>query len=140
MKHIKYFVSLPIITFMLISFALVIYPKMLKAQEQTSQNEKVAQDVFGEINSPFCKGKLLRDCPSSGASSLKQEVIGLASTGLNKDQIITKLYAQYGDEIRATPTSGFMGSVAWLAPFVFLGVGFVILLIWTRMNTSKKKL
>jgi cytochrome c-type biogenesis protein CcmH/NrfF len=97
----------------------------------------VAESVYSEINSPFCKGKLLRDCPSNGASALKAEIRDMASEGQNKDQIILSLYSKYGDEIRAIPTDSIGGKIAWIIPFIFIFTIMIATGLWLRLNVKK---
>jgi cytochrome c-type biogenesis protein CcmH/NrfF len=118
----------------LLSIATIVPPAALSAD-----NNQIAESVYSEINSPFCKGKLLRDCPSSGASGLKQEVVDLAAQGKTKEEIISALYARYGDEIRAVPSSSFIGKLAWLVPFLFMAIVLIIMGFWVKANISRNR-
>jgi cytochrome c-type biogenesis protein CcmH len=101
--------------------------------------DAVAEEVFGSINSPFCKGRLLRDCPSSGASELKEEIRQKATEGKSAQQIVDELYSSYGDEIRAVPDDSAVGSAAWIAPPLFLLMGGLILVLWIRRNMAHQR-
>jgi cytochrome c-type biogenesis protein CcmH/NrfF len=118
----------------LLSIATIIPPAALSAD-----NNQIAESVYSEINSPFCKGKLLRDCPSSGASELKQEVVDLAAQGKTKEEIISALYTRYGDEIRAVPSSSFIGKLAWFVPFLFMAIVLIIMGFWVKANISRNR-
>jgi cytochrome c-type biogenesis protein CcmH len=97
--------------------------------------EANSQDIFAEINSPFCKGRLLRDCPSTGATQLKGEIREMVSAGKGKKEIIASLFEKFGeDEIRALPSQNISGWIGWLAPFAFLGVGALLVVLWVRKN------
>lgn len=96
----------------------------------------IAEEIFSEINSPFCPGRLLKDCPSNAAMELKQSIIDRANAGEKKERIMNQLYKEHGEILRATPDDSFMGSVAWAGPFVFLGVGAIVLFLF--MRTQKK--
>ncbi len=119
---------------MAVLFGLVFVSSSVQAAQDP---EQVVDEVFGQINSPFCKGRLLRDCPSSGASELKEEVKELALQGKSSREVVDLLYQRYGDEIRAVPTDDWVGVVAWLGPLVFLLVGGGVLGIWIRSRSTR---
>lgn len=101
-------------------------------QAQTAEEvlEQQAQEINGVIMSPFCAGRLLKDCPSTAAGELKQEIKDRLSRGETREQIIASLEAKYGDEVYALPRHDLMGQVAWLAPVAFLIVGGIIVGTW----------
>jgi cytochrome c-type biogenesis protein CcmH/NrfF len=118
---------------------LILITTLLPAHCLAEDSKQVAESVFSEINSPFCKGKLLRDCPSTGASGLKEEIRILATEGKTKDEIISTLYSRYGDEIRAVPSSSIVGKVAWIVPFLFIGSVVILMGLWLKSNISRNK-
>lgn len=92
---------------------------------QGQRNEYNA--VVDRINSPFCPGRLLRDCPSSGADKLKEEIADLARSNRSASKIKQILFEKYGDDINPMP-SGTVGYFAWILPaIIFLGVLIVII-------------
>jgi len=93
--------------------------------------EAVAQEIFGSVMSPYCVARSLRDCPSSAARELQQQIRGKLAAGKSKDEIFQELYATYGQKIRSTPDekSG-LGLLGWLAPAGFAVLGIVVLAVW----------
>ena len=95
-----------------------------------------ADSIAAEIMSPFCPGRLLRDCPSSAASDLRKDIEVRLDKGESPDKITESLYAMYGDEVRAAPKPQGFGLIAWVAP------GFVLLLgvvaIWAFVSIRAK--
>lgn len=98
--------------------------------------EQQAQIIFGEVLSPFCPGRLLRDCPSSAATELKDRIRGEVRAGKSREEILAGLYALYGDQIRAVPAVAGFGLAAWLAPGIFLLLGLLIIGMWLRSRRS----
>jgi cytochrome c-type biogenesis protein CcmH len=121
-----------------IIFALVYWPAMVQAGDYVfdPETEPTAQQVFSAVSSPFCPGRMLKDCPSSGASELKNEIRSLVLEGNSSTEVIALLYERYGDQIRAVPDDSFFGRLAWLLPALFLFLGAVVILLWLY---SKKK-
>ncbi|MCB0333496.1 MAG: hypothetical protein KDD55_08345, partial [Bdellovibrionales bacterium] len=59
------------------------FPVLAQPQTPLSHEEVEhrAFEVEGYLLSPFCPGRLLRDCPSSGAHDLKIEIREAVATG-----------------------------------------------------------
>ena len=93
-----------------------------------------ADQLYGDLNSPFCPGRLLKDCPSSGAVALKNEIVDRLVQGEEPVQIRKELVARYGDEIDPLPQFSGFGLVAWGAPAFFLLIGGVLIVRWLRVQ------
>lgn len=89
-----------------------------------------AQEIYGTIMSPYCPGRLLKDCPSSQASELKRSIRGELEAGTEPEVVLQNLERRYGDSISALPGKDAMGLLAWLAPVIFLVLGGIILVTW----------
>jgi cytochrome c-type biogenesis protein CcmH len=94
--------------------------------------ENEAQQIFGQVMSPFCPGRLLADCPSSQAGELRDDIRAKLASGEPSEQILDGIYAVYKDDIRAVPPRYGFGMVAWLAPGLFLLLGIVLWVLWMR--------
>jgi cytochrome c-type biogenesis protein CcmH len=101
--------------------------------------EAEAKRVFFEVMSPYCPGRSLNDCPSSSAATLKQEVRGMIASGESREEIITKLAAKYGEDIRAMPSASGFGMLAWALPGVFLLLGSVAIGFWLKRNAAPQQ-
>ena len=94
--------------------------------------ELASRAIFDGVLSPFCPGRLLRDCPSTAAHELKDKIRGMIVEGKSRAEIESYLFALYGESIRAVPPREGFGNVAWWGPGVFLGLGLAILGLWLR--------
>ncbi|MCB0336087.1 MAG: cytochrome c-type biogenesis protein CcmH [Bdellovibrionales bacterium] len=95
--------------------------------------KRVAERIYQEVLSPFCPGRALQDCPSTSAGELKHKILEDLESGKSEEQVLTELYQEYGDSIRAVPQFAGFGMLAWIAPIVFIVVvGFIIKLILLR--------
>ena len=90
------------------------------------------EEVQGNVMSPYCPGRLLRDCPSTAARDLKLEIKQRILSGESAEVIIESLLEDFGEEMRAVPETSGIGMLAWVAPAAFLLVGLVVLLLWIR--------
>jgi len=57
----------------------------------TSQLRNEFELIENQVLSPYCPGRLLRDCPSSKASELKQSIRTDLSNGKSRNEIIENL-------------------------------------------------
>ncbi|MCI5066277.1 cytochrome c-type biogenesis protein CcmH [bacterium] len=89
-------------------------------------------EVQGNIMSPYCPGRLLKDCPSSAARELKLSIKERILQGEDAETIIQSLLEDFGNEMRASPKGEGVGLLAWLAPAAFLLLGFGGLLLWVK--------
>ncbi len=110
---------------------------LLYADEQIIESN--AQSIFTSVMSPYCPGKLLSDCPSAKASELKKTIREELSKGLSKEEVITKLNDDYGEEtLKAVPDSSGFGILAWLVPILFLISGLGLGIKFLTKLTKKK--
>jgi len=86
--------------------------------------------IENSVLSPYCPGRLLRDCPSGAASILKAEIRQEIVGGKSESEIVESLYQRFGEEIRGAPSPEGFGLVAWIMPIVFVLLGLVLLLTW----------
>ncbi len=115
----------------------VIVPVMSPAfAADVDQINAEAADISREVMSPFCPGRTLHDCPSSSASELKQKIKDKVQAGESRSQIMEFLVSLYGSEVRATPEAEGFGALAWVMPFLFLGVGGVVWMLWLEKKRS----
>jgi cytochrome c-type biogenesis protein CcmH len=100
------------------------------ASPDEARVEAEAQKIFELTMSPFCPGRALKDCPSGGATELKTSIKERLKAGETSEQVIRSLESRYGDNILAAPRVQGFGSLAWLAPPIFLLLGGIIIATW----------
>lgn len=97
----------------------------------------VAADISAGVMSPFCDGVTLHDCPSVAAERLRTRIEGWARRGWDRERIVARLEALYGDVIRAAPPRSGAGLVAWLLPGAGLALGALGVWALTRRWAEK---
>ncbi|MDC0358962.1 cytochrome c-type biogenesis protein CcmH [Oligoflexia bacterium] len=107
------------------------------AQDAQAELDRKVIQVYSSVMSPFCPGRLLSDCPSKSAAELKHRVRSQLASGLSVEEVLDQLYLEFGDEMRALPKGEGFGLMAWVIPFVFLGLGF-ILILYLALGGKKK--
>ena len=86
--------------------------------------------------SPYCPGRLLKDCPSGQAFELKDKISARLQSGETTQAVVDDLINTFGDEIRAAPLAKGFGIVAWVAPGLFLLIGGLMIFIWLKSRTQ----
>jgi cytochrome c-type biogenesis protein CcmH len=67
---------------------------------------------------------------------LKQEVLGLVSQGLSRDEIMIRFRDKYGEKILSSPTTEGFNLTAWVLPFVVVAAGGAALVVTLRRWTG----
>ena len=128
--------------YLLLSLFITLPAHLLAAPELiddqfTQEQQLVFEEVQGNILSPYCPGRLLKDCPSSAARDLKLNIKKQILTGRTSEEILDALLEEYGDEMRAAPKAQGIGLLAWVVPGLFLILGLGIILTWIIQQTKK---
>lgn len=110
----------------------------LYAQSEESPIRITAEEIYSSVMSPFCPGRLLRDCPSSSAVALKEEIYQTLENGDSQEKVMESLVNRYGDEVLATPPARGFGLFAWITPALFLLGGFLIISAWLKRQRRKR--
>jgi len=118
----------------------VLFVGVVEAQEKQSaeQYKRTAQEIYLEINSPFCPGRSLHDCPTEKASELKEKILTQLTEGKVKEEVITNLATEFGNSIKALPDFKGANILAWLLPVVFIGIGALMIRRTLRGGGNKR--
>ncbi len=85
--------------------------------------KRETQEIAAEFMSPYCVGRVIRDCPSSKADELRNEIYSLLASGKTRADVEAILVQRFGPDLRAAPELKGFGLLAWLIPGVFLLAG-----------------
>jgi cytochrome c-type biogenesis protein CcmH/NrfF len=118
---------------------LIIFLISLTAISNTLYSEGadvLANEIYKEVLSPFCPGRLLYDCPSSKATELKLQIKDMVVSGKQKEEIFKYLIETYGNDIKAMPDNFGFGLVGWIMPLIFFTIAGLTLIIWVKTQKS----
>ncbi len=98
------------------------------------------QEVALELMSPACPGRTVLSCPSGEGDQLRTLVKQKVAEGWSKKQIIDYFVSIYGEEYRASPPAKGFYLLAWIVPFMAVGVGAVVVFLVMRVWRKKGKI
>ncbi len=104
--------------------ATVVYP--FDNPKQSAQ----FQGLLRELRCLVCQNQDLADSNAPLAKDLRDEVYRLVQNGQSDDEVVRYLTARYGDFILFKPPMKSVTALLWVAPVLFLSIGFILL--WRR--------
>jgi cytochrome c-type biogenesis protein CcmH len=97
---------------------------VLAAPAAASERHPTLGDLEGQVMCPTCK-TTLDQSQAPIANRIRQFISARIAAGDTESQIKAKLVAQFGPAILAEPSKHGFNLLAWVLPFVALGVGAV---------------
>jgi cytochrome c-type biogenesis protein CcmH len=89
--------------------------------------EARADEVAGLLRCPVCQGLSVADSPSTMASNMRAQVKELVAAGYDEEQILSYFERSYGEFVRLKPPLRGVNWLVWLAPFLGLLLGAVVI-------------
>ncbi len=88
----------------------------------------VARAAEEQLRSPVTPSHTLDMCPSPEATALRDTVVTWAAAGMTSDQIVERVIASRGEQLRIVPQHRGVGLWAWVLPpaVLLVGAGFVV--------------
>jgi len=129
----KLLLTTPILAALLmLSLLLVSSPRLFAAEEalvfSSPDKKALYQKLTQELRCLKCQNQNLADSPAGLAEDLKQEIFSMVEAGKGSGEVIDFMVARYGDFILYRPAFKPLTAALWLAPFVLLGIGFMVIM------------
>ncbi len=105
--------------------------------DNTSTPSARAHAIESQVWSPYCPGRLLIDCTTTQARTLRAEIQERVDRGDDSDEVIAWVRDEFGEEAIARPSATGAGLVIWLVPLVlFLAGAIVVVHVVRRARAS----
>ncbi len=109
------------------------------AMVNAAEVETRAQEIFRNVMSPYCPGRLLSNCPSRQAAVLQDSIRTALREGASPEEIEDRLLAAYGEEVRPAPAFSGLGIWAWIVPGLFFVGGGALAARWVGRRTRQRE-
>jgi len=106
---------------------------------ESAEQEARAISIGHTIRCAVCQGLSVADSPSPMAQAMLDRVRDLVREGKSGDEVRAYFVERYGEWILLEPTGNGFNLVVWLLPFVFVGVGLVIIARKSRVVDTTEK-
>ncbi len=120
-------------------FSLMGFSSVLMAVEQPLKDvyqEQRAKEVFRSLKCAECEGQSVQDSESAFAKAVRAYVRENIAKGFNDEQVYDKLKANYGSQIMFEPPFDGKTALLWLAPFMLIFAGFMVVIFVLRKNRA----
>jgi cytochrome c-type biogenesis protein CcmH len=97
-----------------------------------SEQHPTLAELSGEIMCPVCAGQTIDQSQSAIAQRIKRFISARIAAGDTKSEITSKLVAQFGEGILASPPKKGFNLLAWVLPVAGVVLGATVLgaLVW----------
>lgn len=109
----------------------------LAAPALASERHPTLGELEGEVMCPTCK-TTLDQSTAPIADRIRQFISARIAAGDTKSEIERKLVAQFGPAVLASPSRHGFNLLAWVLPFVGVGLGAVVL-AWLAWRWSRSR-
>jgi cytochrome c-type biogenesis protein CcmH/NrfF len=106
-----------------------------RVDSDTMPTHAAARDLASRLMSPYCPGRTLADCSSSGAAELRGEIRARLEAGESTAQIKDALEQRFGSQISGEPGSSGVGLLAWTIPPVIAASTLLWVVVRLRQAT-----
>jgi cytochrome c-type biogenesis protein CcmH len=110
---------------------------VLAAPAAASERHPTLGELEGEVMCPTCK-TTLDQSTAPIADRIRQFISARIAAGDTKSEIKRKLVLQFGPAVLAEPSKHGFNLLAWVLPFVALGVGAAVL-AWLAWRWSRRR-
>ena len=117
------------------SFAAVEYRKF-----SDPQKEQVYNVLINELRCLVCQNQTIADSNAELAQDLRRQVYEMLQQGKSKDEIADFMTQRYGDFVLYNPPFKAKTGLLWIGPIVFLLIGLLTLVLYSRRKKTSEPL
>ncbi|KAF3979296.1 MAG: cytochrome c-type biogenesis protein CcmH [Methylococcales symbiont of Iophon sp. n. MRB-2018] len=130
--------SLPILILLVLSFQCVAGVEYKKFDDP--EKEQAYRVLIEELRCLVCQNQTIADSNADLAKDLRRQVYEMLEKGQSQDEIVDFMIARYGDFVMYNPQFKAKTGVLWIAPFVFLLSGFILVWIISRRKKTENNM
>ncbi len=100
--------------------------------------EAETERIGSLVRCPVCQGLSIADSPAPMAQKMKRQTRDLIAEGYTEDQILSYFERSYGEFVLLRPPLRGINWLVWLAPFILLSLGLLVVFMFFRRSAAKK--
>jgi cytochrome c-type biogenesis protein CcmH len=124
------FLAVPLVVALMLAFFAP--PATTYAQEPDLTVNDVAEDLY----CPLCSGLTVDVCQLEVCDDMKEVIAQKIAAGESEAAIQAYFIEQYGQKVVAKPSTSGFDLVAWILPFVAVGLAIIGLTLWIRSRAT----
>lgn len=106
---------------------------------ETEEQEALFKTLAAELRCPKCQNNNLADSNASIAKDMRQKTYNMVIEGKNEDEIVDYWVDRFGNFVIYKPPVTAATSILWLAPGLFVILGFVIIVRNSRRKARSRE-
>jgi cytochrome c-type biogenesis protein CcmH len=95
------------------------------------------KNLIEELRCLVCQNQNLADSNAELAQDMRRLTYEMVQQGNSEEDIVTFMVQRYGDFVMYRPPFRRSTALLWVGPFIILGVGLLILVIFIRRRNSE---
>jgi cytochrome c-type biogenesis protein CcmH len=101
------------------------------------EKEARYKNLIEELRCLVCQNQNLADSNAELAQDMRRLTYEMVQQGNSEEDIVTFMVQRYGDFVMYRPPFRRSTALLWVGPFIILGVGLLILIIFIRRRNSE---
>ncbi|KXI23203.1 cystathionine gamma-synthase [Photobacterium sanguinicancri] len=98
--------------------------------------EEAFQELTATLRCPKCQNNTIGDSDAPLAQDMRQKVYDMLQQGKEKQDVVDYMVARYGNFVTYEPPVMLSTIILWLGPFLFIAIGFTVLVMRSRRTTA----
>ncbi|OOZ37333.1 cytochrome c-type biogenesis protein [Solemya velesiana gill symbiont] len=100
------------------------------------EKEARFQVLIEELRCLVCQNQNLADSNAELAQDMRKLTYEMVQRGSSNEEIVTYMVQRYGDFVMYRPPVQSNTLMLWVGPFIIMGIGLVILIVFVRSRAS----
>jgi len=96
------------------------------------------KQLIAELRCLVCQNQNLADSNAELAVDLRRQTYEMVSRGASDEEVVSFMVERYGDFVLYRPPFRSSTALLWIGPFVLLGVGVLVLVVFIRRRAREQ--
>ena len=105
----------------------------------SDENRQSYKELTRELRCPKCQNQDIADSNAPIAKDMRVQVHRLVEDGKTSEQVVDYMIERFGDFVTYKPKVSSETYLLWYGPWVFIGLGGLVILLLSRRKTKPKE-